>query len=66
MRVTINGEQTELEPDTTVAQLVARHRLDPRQVAVEVNFDLVPRRSYEATRLSEGDQVEIVTLVGGG
>jgi thiamine biosynthesis protein ThiS len=35
-------------------------------VAVEVNCDLVPRRSFEATALKEGDQIEIVTLVGGG
>jgi thiamine biosynthesis protein ThiS len=33
---------------------------------VEVNEQVVPRRSLPACKLSEGDRIEIVTLVGGG
>ncbi len=66
MQVTVNGTSREVQPETTVAELVAGFNLHPKFVAVEVNCDLVPRREYPNTRLSEGDQVEIVTLVGGG
>jgi thiamine biosynthesis protein ThiS len=66
MRVMVNGQEAEIEPGTSVAALVSRYQLQPRHVAVEINRDLVPRRDFEATRLQEGDQVEIVTLVGGG
>lgn len=66
MRVTVNGTARDIEPDTTLAQLVAGFNLQPKHVAVEVNCDLVPRRSYADTKLAEGDRVEIVTLVGGG
>ena len=66
MRVKINGKDEETAAGTTVAQLIAGYGLEPRYVAVEVNCDLVPRRRYEETPLSEGDQIEIVTLVGGG
>jgi thiamine biosynthesis protein ThiS len=34
--------------------------------AVEVNRMLVPKRRHEQHMLLEGDQVEIVTFVGGG
>ncbi|MBI4580500.1 MAG: sulfur carrier protein ThiS [Planctomycetes bacterium] len=66
MRVTINGTDRDIRPASTVAELVADFNLQPKFVAVEVNCDLVPRREYSVTRLNEGDEVEIVTLVGGG
>ena len=40
--------------------------LRPELVAVERNRDLVPRDRRAETRLEEGDQLEVVTLVGGG
>jgi thiamine biosynthesis protein ThiS len=40
--------------------------LGPRRVAVEVNRTLVPRAEYTATRLTDGDAVEIIHFVGGG
>ncbi len=66
MRVVVNGQEAEIEPGTSVATLVGRYKLQPRHVAVEINRDLVPRRSFEETTLQDGDHVEIVTLVGGG
>jgi sulfur carrier protein len=66
MRISVNGNPQELEAQATVADLVANFNLQPKFVAVEVNCELVPRRNFDQTRLREGDQVEIVTLVGGG
>ncbi|UCD28348.1 MAG: sulfur carrier protein ThiS [Planctomycetota bacterium] len=66
MKITVNGEELEVEAGLTVAQLVAQHNYEPQHVAVEVNEDLVTRTKHEATALKEGDQVEIVTMVGGG
>jgi len=66
MRVVINGTEQEIDPNSTVAALLARHKLQPNHVAVEINFDLVLRRDYDSTAVREGDRIEIVTLVGGG
>jgi len=66
MRVLVNGEDRDLGSEMTVGGLVASYNLNPKHVAVEVNCELVPRRTYDATPLREGDRVEIVTLVGGG
>lgn len=66
IRIVVNGSPIDVEPGTTVARLVADHKLAPPRVAVEVNKDLVPRRAYESTALQDGDHVEIVTFVGGG
>ncbi|MFP4141191.1 MAG: sulfur carrier protein ThiS [Planctomycetota bacterium] len=66
MRITVNGETRELSDDATVAELIAEMNLQPRQVAVERNKELVPRSRHAETPLSEGDNLEVVTLVGGG
>jgi len=49
-----------------VAALLDALALPSRQVAVEVNLQLVPRARHAEYRLAEGDRIEIVSLVGGG
>lgn len=66
LRLTMNGQERVLTGVLTVADLVAHAGLTPARVAVEVNQELVRRAHYGETRLRDGDQVEIVTLVGGG
>ena len=66
MRLTINGEELSFEEILDVAALVRALGLDPRKVAVERNLEIVPRSTYAAVRLVEGDKLEIVQFVGGG
>ena len=66
MKLKVNGEEREVPDAWSVRQLVADLSLDKPGVAVEVNRKIVPRRTYDQTSLKEGDQVEIVSLVGGG
>lgn len=66
MQISVNGEARELPQGATVATLIAALELDPRQLAVERNLELVPRAQHAATELADGDRVEVVTLVGGG
>ena len=66
MRITVNGEQREVESSLTVAQLLKKYDLAPLRVAVEINRELVRRARFDEAYLAEGDVVEIVTLVGGG
>ena len=66
IELTINGEAKRLDHSTTVARLLEHLELNPRQVAVEVNLDLVPRGQHADHQLRDGDCVEVVTLVGGG
>jgi len=62
----MNGEPKTVETGTTVARLIAALEMQPRFLAVERNFELVPRTRHAECILEEGDQLEIVTLVGGG
>ncbi len=66
MKIYVNGAQFELHDAANVEQLLSQLQLDPRQVAVELNETLIPRRLHGEQALSAEDHVEIVTLVGGG
>jgi thiamine biosynthesis protein ThiS len=66
MQIIVNGEKKEYPDGITVAQLIEAMDLKPLHVAVEVNKQLVTRSLHNDTKLNENDQLEIVTLVGGG
>ena len=66
MRVMVNGEEHQVEPSTTVKQLLASLGLGDTLVAVERNEEVVPRARHGSTALEEGDRVEVVHFVGGG
>ena len=66
MKIVLNGEERELGEPTTLAALLAQLQLEPNRVAVEVNRSIVPRNQHAQCVLCEGDQLEVVTLVGGG
>lgn len=64
--ITVNGEPRRAAPGLTVAGLLAELELDPKRVAVERNLAIVPKSTYGAVRLADGDALEIVHFVGGG
>lgn len=63
--IQVNGEPRTVDAGTTVADLVADLGLAGR-VAVEKNRRVVPRADHGHVELSPGDNLEIVTFVGGG
>ena len=66
MTICVNGEPREVEAGLTIARLLALLQKQPRLLAVERNFELVPRERHAECVLNDGDRLEIVTLVGGG
>jgi sulfur carrier protein len=66
VQITLNGQQVILETSCSVQQLLEKRGLHRSPCAVEDNRELVPKRRHEQHIIAEGDQIEIVTLVGGG
>jgi len=65
MTLTVNGQPREIDEGTTLRALIGQFNLTPEKVAVELNRRLVKSEKYD-TPLKGGDEVEIVTFVGGG
>src|SRR2546421_8382136 len=66
IEITLNGETRTIPERVTLADLLGQLGYDRRRIAVEVNREVVPLPRHGEHRLSGGDAVEIVTLVGGG
>ncbi len=63
---TLNGQTHAVAAGCSVAGLLAALGLQSHKIAVERNEAIVPRSLYTATRLEQGDRLEIVHFIGGG
>jgi thiamine biosynthesis protein ThiS len=66
MHLTINGEAVDAPALSTVADLAAWLSLPSLGSAVELNGAVVRKSDFPNTRLNDGDQLEVIRLVGGG
>jgi sulfur carrier protein len=68
VKVTLNGEPTELAAGATVKTAVDALDLPAaaRGVAVAVDAEVVPRGQWDAHELEEGAQVEVLRAIQGG
>ena len=67
MRVELNGEPTALPDGATVAAAIeASGAAARRGVAVAVDGEVVPRSEWDATRLHEGEKIEVLAAIQGG
>jgi sulfur carrier protein len=64
--VIVNGKSQHVPVGTSIAGLLEQLQLRRQHVAVELNRELIPRERHDDRPLAAGDQLEIVTLVGGG
>jgi thiamine biosynthesis protein ThiS len=65
MRLTLNGEERDVEPVTTVEELIQSLGIH-RMIVVEHNGEIIRKERYAERAVNEGDTVEIVHMVGGG
>ncbi|MGH7764274.1 MAG: sulfur carrier protein ThiS [Candidatus Dormibacteraceae bacterium] len=62
----INGKRVELDGPTSLPDYLGRLGVDPRAVAIEHNGEIIERSALANVVLRDGDQLEIVRMVGGG
>ncbi|MDX1335755.1 MAG: sulfur carrier protein ThiS [Gammaproteobacteria bacterium] len=66
MQLIINGDPMEVPEQTTAAQLIELLELGNKRLAIEANMEIVPRSQFDTHTFQAGDQIEIVTAIGGG
>ena len=63
--VKVNGEEKDIACKT-LAEYFETTKYDMKRVATEINGEIVPKAQYAQTVLKDGDNVEVVSFVGGG
>ena len=66
IQIVINGEAREVPTGLGVSGLLLHLGLPADRVAIERNLEVLPRSQWGATPVVQGDNFEIVQLVGGG
>ncbi len=68
MKIQVNGEKKEVRLNLNVHDLLIALELDPTQasIAVAVEREVIPKTEWQATKLREGSDVEIIRAVQGG
>jgi sulfur carrier protein len=66
--VIVNGDPVQVDPDATVAGLLARlgHHTGRGGIAVALNGAVVPRSAWDSTPLAERDRLEVLGATQGG
>ena len=64
--IRVNGEVTDRFIGISLTSFLEEKKYQIQRVAVEINGDIIPKREYETTVIQDGDEVEIVSFVGGG
>lgn len=62
----INGKIAPEAVGKSLAEYLSGTNYDVKRVAVETNGAVVPKSRYDEVTLKDGDEVEIVSFVGGG
>jgi len=65
MKITLNGEQREVEAGERLSGLIEKLGLDG-PVACMVNDQVIHREKLASTILAPGDRVELLRMMGGG
>ena len=67
LALTVNGDPRSVAAGTSLSDLLASLKLDPRMVVIEHNRTILrDRDAYASLILTSGDVLEIVHFVGGG
>jgi len=69
MKIKVNGEEKKIELDQENALLSTAHHhmgYKPNTIVVELNNLIINSIKWEKVKLKDGDNLEIVSIVGGG
>ena len=68
MQISINGEKKQIGNESlTISVLLEMEKVEsPEMVSVQVNGDVIDRKHYQETDISDGDQVDFLYFMGGG
>lgn len=63
--IKINGENVICEKKS-IAEYLKNSDYNIKRIAIELNGEIIPKSQYDLTIIQDGDEIEIVSFVGGG
>ncbi len=66
IKITVNGNDVEIEKDSTISDFINERKVTGKMFAVEKNLEIINKDRYDSEIIKEGDSLEIVGFFGGG
>ena len=66
MKIKVNGQIETVKEEITILDFVESKGLNPQNVVVEYNLNIVKSEQWNQTILKENDSLEVLSFVGGG
>ena len=66
MLIKINGENKFIPQSISILKLLETLNINKDRVVIELNKKIVSKSTFRDTILTENDELEIITFVGGG
>ena len=66
IKIILNGKSRSLQNATSVHDLMKSLKLSTDKVAIELNKEIINRKSIKNLYLKNKDKIEIVHFIGGG
>ena len=65
-KIQLNGRKVLIKQKISIFDLLKKHKLDNRKVAVELNGTVITKNRYKKKLIKNNDKIEIVQFIGGG
>ena len=66
IKIKINGKINKIDDKTKLSDLVKNLKVPLNKVAIELNREIVNKKSLNKIKLKVNDKIEIVHFIGGG
>ena len=66
IEVIVNGERKQIGQSLNLRDLLLTLNLPTERVAIELNKDVIRKKDWVETTMSNRDQIEVIHFVGGG
>tara|TARA_B100000029_G_scaffold491746_1_gene552285 strand:+ start:633 stop:836 length:204 start_codon:yes stop_codon:yes gene_type:complete len=65
-KIQLNGKKVLIKQKLSILNLLKKHKLNKKNVAVEINGKIISKQKYKNKIVKNNDKIEIVYFIGGG
>ena len=66
IKIKVNGKVKSISDDYQMSDLVRNLKIPIKKVAIELNQEIIDKKSISRINLNKNDKIEIVHFIGGG
>ena len=66
IKIKLNGKYITINDKITLLNLVKKTKISVNKVAIELNKEIVNKKSLDKIKIKKNDKIEIVHFIGGG